>query len=105
VLRKADPFQPGDVIYTLVPEGEGYIEVWRRGEVLSLSPDDEYEPAGEPVVKWDEAPAAEDVWWVKLRTSRGVTGWIPNPGNFECMGLLGGDENCVEVRAGRAAKP
>lgn len=105
VLRKADPFQPGDVIYTLVPEGEGYIEVWRRGEVLSLSPDEEYPPADQPVVKWDEAPRTEDIWWVKLRTSRGVTGWIPNPGNFECMGLFGGDENCVEVRAGRASKP
>lgn len=104
VLRKADPFQAGDVLYTLVPEGEGYMSVWRRGEILTLAPDEEYPPAGEPVVKWDEAPRPDDVWWVKLRTSRRVIGWVPSAEHFECVNKLAGDANCVEAPRRAAAK-
>ncbi len=105
VLIDAPPFKQGDVIYALIPEGEGYTTVWRRGEQLTLPPDDELDSKGRQVVQWNEAPRPDDIWWVKVRTSHGLTGWLKDPEAFACMGKLAGDENCVDAPQpkGRAA--
>jgi hypothetical protein len=91
----ADPFVKGDVIWTLVPEGEGYVSVWRRGEILDLPPQ---APGmeGDPGVVWDKAPAAQDLWWVKVRGPKGLVGWVRDPtgDDFACMDSLGGDRGC-----------
>lgn len=65
------PIRKGDKFYALHAGGEGYWSVWYRGKVYSVEFDGN-EPAKD-----------ESVWWVKIRTRSGATGWTISDGNFQ----------------------
>ncbi|HVF46753.1 MAG TPA: hypothetical protein VNA17_04235 [Pyrinomonadaceae bacterium] len=66
--------RPGNIIYLLTYEGEGFHKVWFRGRVSS---EETYDTS---VFRSVREPKA--VWWVKVRNSRGKVGWSREPENF-----------------------
>lgn len=70
-------FQGGDTLYILSPLGEGYYNLWYRGEVVQYSG------------CWEEGSAASAAptdcklvrspvmrWWVQIESAPGDTGWV-----------------------------
>lgn len=95
VVRKAGhDLKQGDVVFKLGDGGEGSFDVWHRGKIVTMmSPDDD------DAVAWGGGPApaagSSMGWWVHVkRETDGVTGWVPKPDGFDCMGPLAGDEAC-----------
>lgn len=75
VLETTDRFEAGEVIYQLAYQGEGYVGLWRRGEMSDFSPDD-------VVVRWDQPPATrhpQEGFWLQLTRANGVSGWARDP--------------------------
>lgn len=66
--------KPGDILYLLTYQGEGFHKVWFRGRTSSEETYDTalFRPISEP----------KAVWWVKVRNSRGKIGWSREPENF-----------------------
>lgn len=86
---------PGDVVYRLEPEGEGYHVFWLRGQRYT-SQWIESEP-DEPIT-FDAAQAplpagAITGLWRRFQLENGQTGWAED-GPFECMSERSGDEGC-----------
>ncbi len=65
---------PGDTLYILTYEGEGYSKVWYRGRISS---EETYDRA-----VFREIRQPKSVWWVKVRNSKGKIGWSRQPENF-----------------------
>jgi hypothetical protein len=86
--RDSEPLKAGDVIYLLDNQGEGFSDVWRRGEILSWFV---FGDEADSPVRWDKplASAPKDVWWVHTRA-----GWLRNPSDFTCIDQFSGDEGC-----------
>ena len=71
VLEASDGFEAGDVIYSLAYQGEGFVEVWRRGETRDVE-------TREMVVRWDAPPTIADPregYWLWVARSNGEAGW------------------------------
>ena len=66
--------QPGDTLYLLTYVGEGFHRVWYKGKIT------EEETYDKTIFRQIKAP--KSVWWVKVRNSRGQTGWSREPDNF-----------------------
>jgi hypothetical protein len=66
--------QPGDTLYLLTYVGEGFHRVWFKGRIT------EEETYDRKIFRELRKPKA--VWWVKIRNSRGQTGWSREPDNF-----------------------
>lgn len=66
--------QPGDTLYLLTYVGEGFHRVWYKGRIT------EEETYDKTIFRQLREPKA--VWWVKIRNSRGQTGWSREPENF-----------------------
>ncbi|MBP6003532.1 MAG: hypothetical protein KA746_08885 [Pyrinomonadaceae bacterium] len=64
----------GDTLYLLTYIGEGFHKVWFKGKI---SEEETYDPA-----KFREIRQPVSEWWVKIRNSRGQTGWSREPDNF-----------------------
>jgi hypothetical protein len=95
---------PGDTYWLLSYVGEGSYRAWLRGEIVEVEPDFalegegtcaesktcESEPDGGRKAflrwRWDSESA---VWWVKLKTKSGRTGWTREPNKFDGKDLLG----------------
>jgi hypothetical protein len=62
--------KPGESLYLLSPIGEGCYLAWYRGKILDAAcPDDIVEPTQFPKTEW----------WVKIKNSKGQTGWVKWP--------------------------
>jgi hypothetical protein len=71
VLETHSGFDAGDVIYLLAYQGEGFVDIWRRGETTNV----EYD---EIVVRWDAPPATPDPRednWIWVTRANGEAGW------------------------------
>lgn len=66
--------RPGDTLYLLTYVGEGFHRVWFKGKIT------EEETWDKTIFRQIRSPKA--VWWVKIRNSRGQTGWSREPDNF-----------------------
>jgi|CXWL01.1.fsa_nt_gi hypothetical protein len=66
--------KPGDTLYLLTYQGEGFHKVWFKGRISS---EETYDTA---LFRQISEPKA--VWWVKVRNSRGQIGWSREPDNF-----------------------
>lgn len=74
VLETTDRFEAGEVIYQLAYQGEGYVGLWRRGEMSDFYIDD-------VVVRWDPPPATPhpaEGFWLRLTRADGASGWARN---------------------------
>ncbi len=101
VQQDAQGLKAGDVVYKLGDAGEGFVDLWRRGQIVDWQASED-----EGAIAWSsEAPAAPTApaapaastlgWWVHVkREADGLEGWISDPDGFECMGPLAGDEGC-----------
>lgn len=81
---------PGDVFWVLSPVGEGYATIWFNGKLHTESAMFIFDetcaakPGGEDCwAKVHAPPSAVDDWrrhrwWVRIRTSQGVVGWVDN---------------------------
>ena len=72
------PLGVNDTAYVLSYRGEGYYDVWIRGQVHAVAAfwDDRRlypRPTGTPGVLVQEP---DERWWVQIRTRDGRTGWI-----------------------------
>jgi hypothetical protein len=85
--------EPGDALYLLTYLGEGNFTVWFKGRrydwvdgVAFLNGVCESEPSrcdGTIVEK------SQSVWWIRLRTKKGLTGWTNEPAKFDNKDSLG----------------
>ncbi|HEX4566147.1 MAG TPA: hypothetical protein VH138_05920, partial [Vicinamibacterales bacterium] len=85
---------PGETLYLLTYEGEGYTKAWLRGKLYSdvdtveffngvcdLRPD---RCAGRIVEK------ADTEWWVQVRNRLGLVGWTNEPEQFDGKDAING---------------
>jgi hypothetical protein len=90
--------QPGDVILRYMYRGEGFADIWVKGQWKK-----EYdcsfiaEKNGSGCLR--DCPAkviseGRKDWWVRLKTAQGSIGWAKAEGQFDCMDSLGGDPKC-----------
>jgi len=90
--------QPGDVILRYMYRGEGFADIWVKGQWKK-----EYdcsfiaEKNGSGCLR--ECPAkviaeGRKDWWVRLKTAQGSIGWAKAEDQFDCMDALGGDPKC-----------
>jgi len=86
---------PGEVVYMLEPQGEGYYTYWAHGRSFGSEWTDD-EP-GAPIA-WDDARAplpagAVTGQWRRYQLENGQIGWGEG-GSFACMSERSGDEGC-----------
>lgn len=77
--------KPGELLYTLHDEGEGYDLFWYKGkpysdQISSDKPDPEPPPPG---LNLQVLSRPEADWWIKVKTKEGKIGWIKDPPYFE----------------------
>jgi len=73
----------GDVVYALLPLGEGAVAVWQGGEIKRGSSDLSFQdPNYGRALRW--------TWWAQLQLGDGSTVWVRNPqGLFSGMDKFG----------------
>ena len=76
---------PGEVVYILHYEGEGFFKFWVRGQVDSDEFPDKVDPSSRTGSVLRTIRKAETTWWVKVRNSRGQTGWTTETNHFDHM--------------------
>lgn len=86
---------PGEVVYMLEPQGEGYYTYWAHGQRFGSEWTDD-EP-GAPIV-WDDPRAplpagAVTGQWRRYQLENGQIGWGEG-GTFACMSGRSGDADC-----------
>ena len=75
---------PGDLIYTLMYLGEGWVRGVFQGKLMDLDPD----IIGRQVTR--KLDDYEATWWVQIRTSTGVEGWTSQGFSFNGQSGSGG---------------
>lgn len=74
------PVPSGDELYTLHYAGEGSVFFWHQGKTYE-------EILDERAIKTISQPSS--VWWVKIKTRDGRTGWTDQTKRFENMDRCG----------------
>ena len=78
---------PGDILYLLHYEGEGFYKFWFRGRIyeaeMPASPSDN----SNQYLQMSSEP--ETVWWVKVKNRRGQIGWSKQDDHFDDMDACG----------------
>jgi len=89
----APMLEPGEVVYLLESEGEGFFAMWRQGSLISWRWPDAPADAP-PFITWDEPIDGPTLgYWVRVRRANGQSGWAHDT-YFECSNTLAGDDNC-----------
>ena len=85
--------KPGETLYFLTYQGEGVWNGWFKGQMLTGIEAFDFMHSG-----CDDAPAkchgrtvqrGETDWWVQIRNSAGLVGWVLEAGRFDCKDALG----------------
>ncbi len=83
--------KPGDILYVLHYEGEGFFKIWFRGKIYSdeipALNDGGNKSSSDPNFRLVSKP--ESVWWVKVKNARGQIGWTKQTDNFGNMDACG----------------
>jgi hypothetical protein len=93
--------QPGDIILRYMYHGEGVSDIWAKGQFYR-----EYDCSF--VTEKNNSCCLRDcsakviskgrkVWWVRVKTTEGLSGWTVAEGQFDCMDALGGDPKCEDT--------
>lgn len=78
VTRNVVNFQKGDILWVYTYLGEGYFKVWYRGKFIEEEIGIDYHrPSPEDWGYFEIVP--NSIWWVKVRTSKGIEGWTNQP--------------------------
>jgi hypothetical protein len=73
----------GAILYVLHYGGEGRDLFWYNGKVHWGELYAETVRKATADSPWDVQSVPVTEWWVQVKTSRGITGWILMPGNFD----------------------
>jgi hypothetical protein len=94
--------QPGDMILRYMYHGEGYADIWVKGqwkkdyECTFITEKD-----GSGCLRDDcEAKVISEgkkEWWVRLKTAKGSIGWTQATDQFNCVDTFGGDPVCDKL--------
>ncbi len=107
LVKQAIPelsLKPGNVILRYMYVGEGYANIWAKGEWHK-----EYDSSfiterdGSGCSEGCAAVVAQDgvkEWWVQVKVDNGQTGWVLARDNFEGMDLLGAAFRSATVVSG-----
>jgi hypothetical protein len=93
--------QPGDVILRYMYHGEGYADIWVKGQwkkdydCTFITEKDGSGCLADCVAK--VVSGGKKDWWVQLKTANGSTGWTKADGQFNCMDAFGGDPDCDQL--------
>jgi hypothetical protein len=79
---------PKDTLYLLTPRGEGSWTGWYRGRVYDGLQEGEFEFAEKPNI----------VWWIRLVSLGGVSGWTDEPARFDNKDQLGDETACMPAQ-------
>lgn len=90
---QANELAKGDVVYIIGYQGEGWVELWRSGQRLGWAESD-IEP-GLAEIAWDPVPQnrPEPVMWLKIKRTKGTTGWVNDLTGVRCAGMIR-DDGC-----------
>jgi hypothetical protein len=81
VRRDVAHLRKGDILWVYTYLGEGRFKVWHGGRFTEEDIDFDYR--NPTLSDWGYfGILPHSVWWVKLRTSKGVEGWTDHPQNF-----------------------
>jgi hypothetical protein len=89
------PLKPGDVVYLLTNQGEGFHTAWFNQIVFTLDRSRFSGTDPEPPCKQTSTCSGEileypvSVWWARVRSSRGQIGWTNQTADFEGAAGLG----------------
>ena len=83
VIKASPGFEVGDVLLLLDAEGEGEVNIWRRGQIETVTL-----PEAASDIDWEGygLPLPPSVWWEKVALPDGRVGWLRNPSPFEDEG-------------------
>lgn len=65
---------PGERVYVLTNQGEGFAKVWFKGRIVQGEP---YDESIFTLIR-----ETKSVWWVRIKDRRGRIGWSRQPDNF-----------------------
>ena len=91
-LSGAVRVEPGDTLYILTYQGEGFTKAWFKGRLY-----DELD-GGMEFFRCDSEPNScvgtiverpQRVWWVQVRNAKGQTGWTNQTTSFDGKDALG----------------
>ena len=89
------PLNPGDIVYLLTNQGEGFQTAWFRQMLFTLDRSRFSGPTPDTPCKRDNTCTGEVIqhpisaWWVKLRNARGQIGWTRQTGDFDGSATFG----------------
>jgi hypothetical protein len=81
VKRDARQFKKDDILWLYTYVGEGFYKVWRDGRLVEEDIGVDFNDPRPDDWGYFETPP-ESVWWVKIRTPKGLVGWTNQPENF-----------------------
>lgn len=95
IVRKETSFgditvPPGETLFVLHRSGEGEALFWYKGATHSSELDADEVRKGNATYPWDVISLPKTEWWVKVKNSRGATGWLLDPHGFRGMDACGG---------------
>lgn len=105
LIRQALPelrLQPGDVILRYMSHGEGFCDLWVKGQwkkdhdctfIAELNDGGCLRDCSATV-----ASEGKKDWWVQVKTSKDAVGWFKVEDQFDCMDSLGGDDRCDKLQ-------
>jgi hypothetical protein len=93
--------QPGDIILRYMYHGEGYADIWLKGQWRK-----EYDCSF--ITEKDGSGCSHNCaakvlsygkkdWWVRVKTAKDLIVWAKVEGQFDCIDKLGGDAKCEEL--------
>lgn len=81
VKRDVAAFRKGNILWVYTYLGEGFFKVWYRGTFIEEEIGFDYRnPSPDDWGYFEVIP--DSIWWVRLRTSKGIEGWTNQPENF-----------------------
>ena len=67
---------PGETIYLVSPDGEGYWDAWYKNEIISVQ---DYQTNYSTMIR---TKPFRNTWWIKAQLPNGKTGWVIEKGQF-----------------------
>jgi hypothetical protein len=97
MVADLDPFLKGETVWRLGYEGEGCFSVWGSGKQGGWCDLNGIEPSA---ILWDEVEPVTDGsegFWVQVTRESGPGGWLREPMDLRCAGVMDRDADCPEL--------
>jgi hypothetical protein len=81
--------KPGDILYVLHYEGEGFSKIWFRAKIYSDEIPQLSGPGSQPSADFRVLSEPDSIWWVQVKNARGQIGWTKQTDHFGNMDACG----------------